>query len=80
MSKTGKVNEWKFTLEKTTGGGSSSKDSLKEPFGYKQDITDVNIRIGQKNGISHKEMLEGVRSSIFQRTESSYKHSLVFQS
>ena len=54
----GAPSEWKFTLEKTHGGGATPKDSLKEPFGYKQDISDVNIQIGQKNGTTTKDMLE----------------------
>lgn len=29
------MTDWKFTLEKNVGGGHSTKDNLKEPFGYK---------------------------------------------
>jgi hypothetical protein len=33
--------DWKFTLEKSAAGGASQKDILKDPLGFKQDLTDV---------------------------------------
>jgi hypothetical protein len=53
-------NEWKFTLETTTGGGATQKDYLKEPLGFKQDTHEVNVRAGNKNGLSHQELIEAV--------------------
>jgi hypothetical protein len=56
--------DWKFTLEKSAAGGVSQKDILKDPLGFKQDLTDVNVRAAQKSNVTQVEVLESV--SLFQ--------------
>ena len=47
------MSNWKFILEKTPAGGVCQKDHVKEPLGFKQDISEVSVRVGSKSGINH---------------------------
>lgn len=52
------AKDWKFTLEKSAAGGASQKDHLKEPIGFKQDTSEINVRAGAKSGVNYTEMVE----------------------
>ena len=50
-----KVTEWSFNLEKA-----SAKESLKEPYGSKQDTMEVVVRSAQKSNVTQFEVYEKV--------------------
>ena len=48
--------EWTLSLEKTGG----KDNQLKDPVGYRQDITDVVVRSGQKSNMTQFDLFERV--------------------
>ena len=56
VESTKKPTEWNFNLEK-----SSAKESLKEPFGSKQETNEVVVRSAQKSNVTQFEVFEKVR-------------------
>ena len=48
--------EWTLSLEKTGG----KDNQLKDPVGYRQDITDVVVRSGQKSNMTQFDLYERV--------------------
>ena len=51
--------EWTLSLEKTGG----KDNQLKDPVGYRQDITDVVVRSGQKSNMTQFDLFERVSGS-----------------
>ena len=45
--------EWNFNLEKTAG-----KETLKDPYGFKVDTTDVAVRASQRLNVTQQEVYE----------------------
>ena len=58
------MSDWSFSLDRSTGEGgrevARKQDLLKDPFGYKQDISDVVVRSGIKSNVTASEVLERV--------------------
>ena len=48
--------EWTLSLEKTGG----KDNQLKDPVGYRQDITEVVVRSGMKSNVTQFDLFERV--------------------
>ena len=51
--------EWTLSLEKTGG----KDNQLKDPVGYRQDITEVVVRSGMKSNVTQFDLFERVSPS-----------------
>ena len=67
--------EWNLQLEKTGG----KDNQLKDPIGYKQDITEVVVRSAQKSNVTQFDLVERVSPPYTELNETLIMSCFIFR-